>query len=238
MRFSRARADRTRTWAQSLRALGPPHHRSRSAAVRSTRAAHAKARSCPIREWRCDASCSSPPPKSLHRCCIQPSAGPWRNCSIICAPPRPTSQSVAPLQSDTASQIAAALADKHGLRLLNNGHIPPIDSPSLTLSWAIEFLRQQAQLLARHNWPESSPGAISPFWIEDVLALGDVLWPDALDNTWKGLSPTVVPPKLLVMLSEPSLPQDDQSLLHRLAVAVRIRASRKGMGPVLWLESR
>ena len=141
------------------------------------------------------------------------------------------------LQSDTANQIAAALADKHGLRLLNNGHIPPIDSPSLTQSWAIEFLRQQAHLLARDKWPESSPGAISPFWIEDVLALGDVLWPDALDNTWKGLSPTIVPPKLLVMLSEPSPPQDDQSLLQRLAVAVRIRASRKGIGPVLWLES-
>jgi hypothetical protein len=141
------------------------------------------------------------------------------------------------LQSENASQLAAAVAEKQGLRLLNIGDIPPLDSPSLTQTWAIEFLRQQAQMLARSKWPQSSPGTISSFWIEDVLSLGDVLWPDALDSIWQELSAGAVTPKLLVMLSETTPPHDDQSLIQRLAVAVRIRASRKGIGPVLWLDA-
>ncbi len=113
---------------------------------------------------------------------------------------------------------------------------PPLGSPSLSADWAIEFLRQQAEMLARTAWPAEPAGAISPFWIEDVLAIGDVLWPEALERSWQELSPSVVQPKLLVVHAEPVTSADSQSLWQRVAVAVHSRASRRGVGPLLGLD--
>lgn len=137
-----------------------------------------------------------------------------------------------------SDHLAAAVTKKFGWRFLagQTTEIPPLDSPSLTLSWAIEFLRQQTQLLARSIWPKAPPGAISPFWIEDLLALGDVLWPGALDSAWQELSPTVVKPKLLVIHADSVTSETNQSLSERMTVAVRTRAARRDIGPVLWLD--
>ncbi len=140
-----------------------------------------------------------------------------------------------PLQ-DTSRRLAAALAKQFGWRLLEFAAIPALDSPSLDVTSAIEFLRQQAQMLVRENWSTPKAGAVTPFWIEDLLALGDVLWPGELDSTWQTLASAVVPPKMLVIPAEPKASSDNQALHQRLAVAVRIRASRPGIGPVLWLD--
>ncbi len=140
-----------------------------------------------------------------------------------------------PLQ-DTSRRLAAALAKQFGWRLLEFAAIPALDSPSLDVTSAIELLRQQAQMLARENWSTPKAGAVTPFWIEDLLTLGDVLWPGELDSTWQELASAVVPPKMLVIPAEPKASSDSQALHQRLAVAVRIRASRPGIGPVLWLD--
>jgi 2-amino-4-hydroxy-6-hydroxymethyldihydropteridine diphosphokinase len=145
------------------------------------------------------------------------------------------------LSVDVSRQLAVGAAKKLGWRIVESSgsddEIPPLDSPSLSLSWAIEFLRTQAKLLARADWPTELPGTISTFWIEDLLALGDVLWPGKLDSAWQALSATVVTPKLLVMHSEPAASSDDQLLRQRVAVATQTRAARREIGPVLWLES-
>jgi hypothetical protein len=83
-----------------------------------------------------------------------------------------------------------------------------------------------------------------------LVAIGDVLWPDALKMQWQLLADSVVKPKLLVMyetVSPQFQHQADQSkqplsavavaLWHRLNEARRARAMRPGVGPVLWLES-
>ncbi len=137
---------------------------------------------------------------------------------------------------EASRRMAAAIAKKFGWRLLEFAAIPALDSPSLDLTSAIEFLRRQAEMLARENWSAATAGTVTPFWIEDLLALGDVLWPGELDNTWQTLSSAVVPPKMLVIPAEPKASSDNQALHQRLAVALRIRASRPGIGPVLWLD--
>jgi 2-amino-4-hydroxy-6-hydroxymethyldihydropteridine diphosphokinase len=138
-------------------------------------------------------------------------------------------------------QLASAVATKTAWRLLeipgDFREIPAADSPSLTISWAIEFLRREAELLVRSNWPTIPSGTISSFWIEDTLALGDILFPGALDKTWKTLAPSIVPPKLLVLPAENTSADRCDSLPQRLAEAMRARATRRGIGPVLELNT-
>ena len=150
--------------------------------------------------------------------------------------------------------LAAAVAEKIGWRLLEfpaaGDPSPPAGSPSLTPQRAIEFLRDEAELIARDRWPAGGEGAIGSFWIEDLLAIGDVLWPGSLDAAWQRLSATVVPPKLLVLyettvdrdfgLSEKADEQQQalaQQFCQRLNAARRVRAERRGIGPVLRLSA-
>jgi 2-amino-4-hydroxy-6-hydroxymethyldihydropteridine diphosphokinase len=150
-------------------------------------------------------------------------------------------------------QLARTAAAKTGWNLIEfpqaGDEITPPGSPSLGLQQTIEFLRQQAILLARDKWPAEG-GGISSFWLEDLLAIGDVLWPGALDETWQAVAETVVRPKLLVVCEATSQQFAGESdaqqkmassvaiaLWHRLNEARRARAARPGMGPVLWLEA-
>jgi 2-amino-4-hydroxy-6-hydroxymethyldihydropteridine diphosphokinase len=111
-------------------------------------------------------------------------------------------------------------------------------SPSLTLERAIEFLREEAALIARRTWPANSPGVITPFWIEDLLAVGNVLWPGAMERVWHEVSASVLPPKLLVSYSAAEIPDcGDRELRQRIAKARHARAQRPGIGPTLWLST-
>jgi 2-amino-4-hydroxy-6-hydroxymethyldihydropteridine diphosphokinase len=161
-------------------------------------------------------------------------------------------------------QLADAIAAKTGWEVIESNFENPLplgegwvrvqefqppDSPSLSLGQTIEFLREQAALVDQGNWPPERR-AISSFWMEDLLAIGDVLWPGDLDEVWRSLIPTVVAPKLLVVY-EASTDQfrregdsDQQNarsvaiaLWHRLNEARRARAARPGVGPVLWLDA-
>jgi 2-amino-4-hydroxy-6-hydroxymethyldihydropteridine diphosphokinase len=152
-------------------------------------------------------------------------------------------------------ELARAAAAKTGWRLLEfpdaGDETPPAGSPSLSLAQTIEFLREQAELLARKNWMPESAGAISSFWIEDLLAICDVLWPGELDDQWQQLADKVLRPKILVVYdatSQQFVQQESDSqqkpaigiavaLWHRLNEARRARAARLGVGPVLWLET-
>lgn len=128
--------------------------------------------------------------------------------------------------------------------------VQPPDSPSLSLAQTIEFLREQAAQVDRANWPPERR-AISSFWIEDLPAIGDVLWPGQLDDVWHTLAPTVVAPKLLVVYEasteqfrregdsdQPSARSVAVALWHRLNEARRALAARPGVGPVLRLDAR
>jgi 2-amino-4-hydroxy-6-hydroxymethyldihydropteridine diphosphokinase len=151
-------------------------------------------------------------------------------------------------------QLAHAVAAKVGWKLVDfaegDDASPFGGLASLGLSQTIEFLRQQATLLDRKRWLGSrQPGAITPFWIEDLLAIGDALWPGAMTDAWQSLVASIVPPKLLVVYEatsqqfhESQTSEQKQSssvavaLWHRLNEARRARAGRPGLGPVLWLE--
>jgi 2-amino-4-hydroxy-6-hydroxymethyldihydropteridine diphosphokinase len=151
-------------------------------------------------------------------------------------------------------QLAKATATKTGWDLIEfpgaGDQSAPASPPSLALDQTIEFLRDQAALLDRNQWPAGRLGAVSSFWMEDLLAIADVLWPGALDEQWRSLSATVVPPKLLVVYeaSSQQFHEGDNpdrkaptsvaiALWHRLNEARLARASRPRVGPVLWLNS-
>jgi 2-amino-4-hydroxy-6-hydroxymethyldihydropteridine diphosphokinase len=162
-------------------------------------------------------------------------------------------------------QLAHASASQTGWKLLESdlqhplplgegrvrvpGFPPAASSPSLTLEQTIEFLREQAALLARANPPPGNRGAISSFWIEDLLAIGEVLWPGALEAPWQSLNHKIIHPKLLVVCDATSQQfrrssnQDKNdpasvatALWHRLNEARRNRAARPNIGPVLCLN--
>ncbi len=117
------------------------------------------------------------------------------------------------------------------------------NSPSPTLPAAIEFLRTSCALLARDNFPNASAsaGVITPFWMEEILALGDVLWPGELDRHWRQISLNIVPPKLLVICDSTakmdSMNHSDSTnrgdLPAQFARALLARAARNGLGPTL-----
>src|SRR5262249_12014665 len=129
----------------------------------------------------------------------------------------------------------------------------PAGSPSLTLDRAIEFLHEEAGLIGRQSGPATSPGIITSFWIEDLLAVGDVLWPGAMDDIWQSVSAAVAAPKLLVSYQRTPHYQEGQferpdpqhrgafnsglELWKRIAAARYARTRRRGIGPVLWLNS-
>jgi 2-amino-4-hydroxy-6-hydroxymethyldihydropteridine diphosphokinase len=114
----------------------------------------------------------------------------------------------------------------------------PASSPSLTLERAIEFLREEAALIARRTWHADSPGVITPFWIEDLFAVSEVLWPRAMDSIWHEVSASIVPPKLLVSYSTARISGcNDQELWQRIAQARRARTQQQGVGPTLWLSA-
>jgi 2-amino-4-hydroxy-6-hydroxymethyldihydropteridine diphosphokinase len=152
-------------------------------------------------------------------------------------------------------QLAFAVAAKIGWQLLEfpdaGAETPPAGSPSLNTARAIEFLRDEADLISRDRWSVPNHGAISSFWMEDLLAIGDVLWPGALDATWRTLSAAVVPPKLLVLYdvgdnrdygdadqgNRRQSPDRAKILQKKLVAARHVRAARRGIGPVLRLSA-
>ena len=113
-------------------------------------------------------------------------------------------------------------------------------SPSLTLDRAIEFLAEEAALIARRTWPADWPGVVTSFWIEDLLAIGDLLWPGSMDRVWGELSASIVPPKLLVSYSAAAsspFGNAGMELWQQIAEARLARTRRLGIGPTLWLNA-
>ena len=94
------------------------------------------------------------------RWCIPKLVGPSRNCFDHLQTALPyvaiSSAGLPETQQDAARQLAVAIANKAGWRVLEFAGIPPFDSPSLTRTTAIEFLRQQAELLVRTTWSPPS----------------------------------------------------------------------------------
>jgi 2-amino-4-hydroxy-6-hydroxymethyldihydropteridine diphosphokinase len=137
--------------------------------------------------------------------------------------------------SSKSNTLAAAVATQTGWQFIEcpAGFADVASTSSgLTPARAIEFLHRQAEALARDRWPNDSPGAVSSFWIEDVLAMGDALWPGALNDAWQSISPLIVRPKLLVCCRETSMPPSTGG-----ASGTRVRAQRPGIGPVLWIDA-
>ena len=138
--------------------------------------------------------------------------------------------------------LAAKTAAECGWKLLDSpaagDAMVRAGSPSLTLKRAIEFLREEAALIARRTWPADSPGVITSFWIEDLLAIGDVLWPGELDRVWGEVSALIVPPKLLVSYSAVETAEPgDHELWQQIAKGRQARTRRLGVGPTLWLNA-
>lgn len=122
-------------------------------------------------------------------------------------------------------------------------------------SMELEFLRERARLLSAGlpEWSEPDRLWVSDFWFNQCLAFAGVwLSPersDAFRRRWEEARPTVVRPKLIVLLDAPS----DQllkrirrrgrrcerrltaALLERIRQAILAQASRPGQGPVLRL---
>ncbi len=140
-------------------------------------------------------------------------------------------------------QLATAAAAKTSWRVLdlsaNELEIKLSDSPSLVTSRSIELFGREAEALNRASWSDAS-GAISTFWIEDVLALADLISPGALDTTWQAVAPGIVPPKLLVACTgsggAAGAEAPGSELAGRVRDAIQRRASRTGIGPVLWVN--
>ena len=149
-----------------------------------------------------------------------------------------------------AHDLARAIAGKTGSKFIapTNADLPArlANSPSLAPATAIEFLADFAgkissQQFANQNFPVGSMGAISPVWIEDVLAIGDVLWPGVLDEAWRRVGAAVVPPKLLVVLPSRALTSAHENppitqLKNSIEQARLKRARRPGIAPVLRLD--
>src|SRR5262249_41235996 len=138
-------------------------------------------------------------------------------------------------------ELAERAAARCGWRLLelpNTRDTSCFSSPpSLTMERAIEFLREEAALIAWATWPAGSPGVITPFWIEDWLAIGDALWPSGMDHVWGEVSASIMPPKLLVSYSAAATAQPgDHELWQRIAKGRQARTRRPGIGPTLWLS--
>lgn len=140
-------------------------------------------------------------------------------------------------------QLAADAAKEVGWRLIevagagDTGR--PVGSPSFTKHMAIRFLEEQADLLGDTFRTQDAQPAMSSFWIEDLLAIGDVLWPGELDEVWESMTERIVTPKLLVVYqaSVPGSASESGELWGRLQDARRRRAARRGIGPVLWLAA-
>jgi 2-amino-4-hydroxy-6-hydroxymethyldihydropteridine diphosphokinase len=149
--------------------------------------------------------------------------------------------------------LAAVTAKTTGWKLLEipsaGDESVPTGRPRLTLSGAIEFLREQAEILRREPWSDRPAGRISSFWIEDLLAIGEVLWQGDLDIIWNAIAPEIVRPKLLVCYdAQPSKPtgeiDDAQTtdtneaaeLWQQLCAARKVRSEQPGIGPVLRLD--
>ncbi|HEY2760066.1 MAG TPA: 2-amino-4-hydroxy-6-hydroxymethyldihydropteridine diphosphokinase [Pirellulales bacterium] len=156
-----------------------------------------------------------------------------------------------------ADDLARAVANKIGWDFIvpNNVKLSAqlANSPSLPQAAAIEFLADFAgkissQRFTNQNSPIDSTGAISSAWIEDMLAIGDVLWPGVLDEACRRVGAAVVPPKLLVVLPSasdhisPFSPgfQAGPSASHqwlKYDSARLSRTRRSGIGPVLRLDA-
>jgi 2-amino-4-hydroxy-6-hydroxymethyldihydropteridine diphosphokinase len=150
--------------------------------------------------------------------------------------------------------LAAVTVKTAGWKLLEftsaGDESPSTGRPRLTLSGAIEFLRDQAEILRLEDWSDPSMGRISSFWIEDLLAIGEVLWQGDLDIIWNAIAPEIVRPKLLVCYdslqsnstnamntAETSDTHQATELWQQLCAARRARSQQPGIGPVLRLDA-
>jgi hypothetical protein len=139
-------------------------------------------------------------------------------------------------------ELAAKVAEQFGWDLLefpgSGDDTAPVSSPSLTPQRAIEFLHEEAALIDRRTWPAGSVGVVTSFWIEDLLAIGDVLWPCPMQSVWEEISASIMPPKLLVSYSAAGISESiDHGLWHRMAQARLAQTRRPGIGPTLWLSA-
>lgn len=144
----------------------------------------------------------------------------------------------APADSRRLAQSAAASAGWQMLEFQGAGDIfAPSGSPSLNPERSIEFLHRWTESLAVGLAKKTTSGVLTSVWIEDLLAMGDVLWPGVLDAPWQELSARVPHPKLLVYYRPASTSPMADPTLERIDDARRRRARRQGRGPVLWLDN-
>ncbi|HTU27007.1 MAG TPA: 2-amino-4-hydroxy-6-hydroxymethyldihydropteridine diphosphokinase [Pirellulales bacterium] len=110
-------------------------------------------------------------------------------------------------------------------------------SAGRALAWELELLVERGARLTAHDWPHDAPLAVSDFWFDQSLAYGGLrLDPPALGELkarHESLSHSVVPPKLVVLLTHnpAQRPADDS-----FALALR-QLIGSGSGPFLELPA-
>jgi 2-amino-4-hydroxy-6-hydroxymethyldihydropteridine diphosphokinase len=99
--------------------------------------------------------------------------------------------------------------------------------------------RQRAERLAGQDWTADAPAVISDFWLDQSWAYRQ-RWPEEtlraeFASSWPAGSglPSLVQPKLLVLLEPPQVP----SRWERLAADLRRRVFQPGCGPRLALDA-
>ena len=107
------------------------------------------------------------------------------------------------------TRLADALAEHFAGRKIASPRLPagqPAAAASgRALAWELELLAERGSLLAARTWPDDAILAVSDFWFDQSLAYGRLRL-DAgefieLRNRHQALTQTVVPPKLVVLLT-------------------------------------
>ncbi|HEY2883519.1 MAG TPA: 2-amino-4-hydroxy-6-hydroxymethyldihydropteridine diphosphokinase [Pirellulales bacterium] len=110
--------------------------------------------------------------------------------------------------------------------------------PSPPVAEAIEFLVARTKLLNGKLRKAVEAGeTISSFWLESILAFGEVFWPGTLAEVWQAVEPVLIQPKLTVIYEVDSATGIADDVFQKLNAAQRVRAKRLGIGPVLWLDA-
>ncbi|HEX4142853.1 MAG TPA: 2-amino-4-hydroxy-6-hydroxymethyldihydropteridine diphosphokinase [Pirellulales bacterium] len=139
------------------------------------------------------------------------------------------------------TRLAHALAEHFAGHRIDSPRLPPTGpaapASGRALAWELELLGERGSLLASRTWSDETALAVSDFWFDQSLAYGRLRL-DAhefieLRTRHQALTETVVPPKLVVVLTpstaSPS-PADRLKHLFRWLIG-------PGTGPVLELPA-
>ena len=121
------------------------------------------------------------------------------------------------------TRLADALAEHFSGRKIESPRLPAAEPTAAAsgrpLAWELELLAERGSLLAARTWPDDATLAVSDFWFDQSLAYGrlrlDAREFIALKTRHQALTQTVVPPKLVVLLTASAIHSPPADRLFR-----------------------